>query len=151
MRDEYPHPAGLAANVAEQPGPELDRLPPPVFPPGKRRIPLRRGRGDVSSDAPSDPDSTFPEGAFIFPDDEGFDPEGVVSGIGSEGPLYYPSPEPDATDAPGLHEVVELLEILASELKEQGSQALLAKTGGPFESTLRGLVAGYLLGRDEDA
>lgn len=54
-------------DVPSETGPELDRLPPPVFPPGSRRdVPIRRAR---TASTQKGAESEFPDGAFISPDD----------------------------------------------------------------------------------
>lgn len=54
-------------NVPSDTGPELDRLPPPVFPPGSRRgVRIRRASAERPRGSGAD---DFPEDAFISPDE----------------------------------------------------------------------------------
>ncbi len=194
--------ADSAAQIARQSAPELDRLPPPAFPPGNRRIitpPRSQRREPTSADAafPEDafisPDepirrigSDLPDDAFIPPDapirkrdprtqqgsemDDGTPPtntrateetddtewdtedgegEVVVTGIGAEGPVYYEASAGYETSPSGdLEGAASTLEALARELREKGGGALLVDPKSPpLQAGLRGLLAGFILGR----
>ncbi len=203
-------PSGSAQELARQTTPELDRLPPPAFPPGNRRIPTRPWKRKPSGE--EDADSFFPEGALISPDDpvrrigeelpddalispddpierrlpregelrptgggkadvrsvqsgessapsssgdtedEWGEEEAVVTGIGSDGLVYYEGggdPTRWGTEM-DLEQVARTLEVLAGDLKERGAAALMVdRESAPLEAGLRGLLSGFLLGRDD--
>jgi hypothetical protein len=149
-------------------GPELDRLPPPAFPPGTRRIHAPRTASGVASGPEGFPDGVlispdepirrigegFPEGAFISPDDPidagGADEEevqGEVTGIGSYDPEPYRPAGRIGANPQDPEQVASVLEGLARGLRENGSAALAPDAYlSPFESALRGFLGGYLVG-----
>jgi len=162
-------------------GPELDRLPPPAFPPGDRRAWVPRatraaGRDDPDLSAgalisPEEPirriGDTFDEEAFISPDDpfehagdaapeqggggEADQEAGEVTGIGDPDPEAYRSVAAYAGPR-DPDQVAGALEELARSLREQGTAALTTSPHlSPFESALRGFLGGYMVGRGGDA
>lgn len=154
-------------------GPEPDRLPPPVFPPGSRRdVPIRRSgpsssrggeEGDFPDDAfisPDDPirardEEAVPDDAFISPDDpivrsrdpgEPDDDEVQVTGIGGQ---KYARGEARRSgrgrtwEEVDTSQVARMLEELARGLKEKGSTALLVTS----EMTrFESMLRGFLAG-----
>lgn len=160
-------------------GDELDRLPPPVFPPGSGRRSASVIRPDIKPTTVDD----FPEGAYISPDepirrrvdvldgalispDEPIrrdergvedrresedDEEGVATGMSDEGPIYDQARmlRPE-TDAITTRKAAESLEALARDLRAKGAASLAERSDtSRFDALLRGLVAGYLLGVEE--
>lgn len=158
-------------------GPELDRLPPPAFPPGNRRAWVPRATRATAGD-----DSGLPEGAVIGPDEpvrrigDEFDEEAFISpddpidqaaggasgspgtqgdtdesvevtGIGSSDPDAYRSVATYAGPR-DPEQVANVLDELANSLREQGTAALTTPPHlSPFESALRGFLGGYMVGR----
>ena len=79
-------------------------------------------------------DARFPEEAFISPDE----------------PIRRREPGSGVPSGSGASEVARMLEELASSLRKQGGVALFAEPRlSPFESMLRGFIAGYLVGGRE--
>jgi hypothetical protein len=146
-------------------GPELDRLPPPAFPPGTRRS-RTAWAGSGSAAGPEDlpegvlisPDEPirrigegFPEGAFISPDDpidtDQEEVEGEVTGIGNYDPEPYRPAGRVGANPRDPEQIASVLEGLARGLRENGSAALAPEAYlSPFESALRGFLGGYLVG-----
>lgn len=172
---------GRRSRGAAEEAPELDRLPPPAFPPGSRRLPLAReprprtveGAGD-GGEAAAIPDEAFiaPDepivrtadldgAAFISPDeplpprkpaDEADPEEVVVTGIGDDSHLHEaPEPEP-AWDDPHVAVLVEQVGQLADALRERGEAGLRTTADmSGFEATLRAYCVGWLAARRERA
>jgi hypothetical protein len=143
-----------------------------VFPPGSRRVNVRRGApagGDELPDAFIPPDAPFPErrdgmadDAFIGPDDpiphrsapwaasvpdEEIDEESVVvTGIGDDAHL---TPEELAHGGdPDLWELIHQVGKLAEALKRRGEAGLqVTPDMSRFEATLRAYCVGFLVGR----
>jgi hypothetical protein len=167
-------PAGAHASADDpsaEESPELDRLPPPVFPPGAR---LAAAEGSSSTSGQG-----FPAGAFISPDDpirrssgtlddalispdepirhrsprdrEADEEYGVATGIGDDGPVYARDHAFHQTgDAEAVRRVAECLEHIARDLRRYGTSSLGARLEGPrLEVMLKGLLSGYLLGRGD--
>lgn len=151
------------------------RLPPPAFPPGSRRMHVRRSitapesleDAFISPDEPLPERSGIPDDAFISPDepvqhrephatavadtegvgDFAFDAdEVVVTGIGDD-----PHLDPTELAAGGDPYVIELVEHvgkLSEALKRRGEAGLKSTTEMTrFEATLRAYCVGYLAGR----
>jgi len=90
-----PEPSGEQVDGVGGPRPaDLDRLPPPAFPPGTRRRQVRQqapsramasreGNGDVPDDAFIDPDEPMHPGSGGVPEDAFFDPDAPLSPAGS--------------------------------------------------------------------
>lgn len=119
---------------------ELDRLPPPAFPPGSHL----RGASRLRERA-------FPEDALISPDEplrpraEASGPEGRASGIGEAGPSSAALVRPAVVDPEGASRI---LTEVGRELRESGPSALLDPASHTqFESVLRGFLAGYFTDR----
>jgi hypothetical protein len=156
-------------------------LPPPAFPPGRRRIQLRRrleaaeAEPSAFDDALISPDDPIPErsrnfeGAFISPDDPmperaaaherapearaDADEDVLVTGIGSDAHLD-PSELALGGD-PHVGEVAEAVARLAAALQRRGESGLRTTPEMTrFEAQLRSYCVGYLAGRraeDEEA
>lgn len=151
-------------------------LPPPAFPPGKRRGQVRRdfaeaqedlGEAFISPDEPI-PERPNPDEAFISPDEpiphrdpvavkvsqEGLDPDEVmVTGIGDDAHM-----EPEEISSGGDPHVMELTKAvskLSEALKRRGEAGLRSSPDmSRFEATLRAYCVGFLAGRraeEEDA
>jgi len=160
--------------------PEMDRLPPPAFPPGIRRgtsfRPAERketaGKDDSAGFPPGamiSPDEPirrigegFPAGAFISPDDPIRSPEGSespqeeeggeVTGMGGADPDTYRKVSRPAPGPRDPEEIAAVLEELAAGLRAHGTAALTAPSNlSPFESGLRGYLGGYLVSRRRDS
>lgn len=152
----------------ERKAPELDRLPPPAFPPGTRRTHTHRPGAGIASGGQGLPDGAlispeepirrigegFPEGAFISPDDPidtgGEDEvvEGEVTGMGTYDPEAYRPVGPAGANPGDPDQMASILEELAQGLRGQGSAALAQDAySSSFESALRGFLGGYLVGR----
>ncbi len=162
-------------------GPELDRLPPPAFPPGRRRAVSHRTSADPEpegddgglADALIQPDEpirrTLPDAlddAFISPDapfrrrephdgeggeDDEEEEEGIVTGIGSWEPEYFPREVARRSRGSEVQQIASLLEELAAGLRKHGSVVLVSETPiTAFEGILRGMVAGFLAARSEE-
>ena len=162
-------------------GPELDRLPPPAFPPGTRRGWVPRATREDAGNDPGLPAAAllspheavrrigdeFDEGAFISPDDpidqtpgeagrspagRGSDDDAVeVTGIGGSDREAYRA-EAIYAGPRDPDQVAGVLEELAGALREQGTAALTTPPHlSPFESALRGFLGGYMVGRGGDA
>jgi hypothetical protein len=157
-----------AGNAGGRRGPELDRLPPPVFPPGTRRTHARRADAGSTTGGEGFPDGAlispdepirrigegFPEGAFISPDDpidtirDDGEEEGEVTGMGSHDPERYHPVGRAGANPRDPEQVASMLEGLARGLRESGSAALGPDPYlSPFESALRGFLGGYLVSR----
>jgi hypothetical protein len=157
-----------AGHAGGKRGPELDRLPPPVFPPGTRRTHPRRPEVGLATGTEGFPDGAlispdepirrigegFPEGALISPDDpintggDDEEEEGEVTGMGSHDPEAYHSVGRAGANPRDPEQVASVLEGLARGLREKGSAALTPDPYlSPFESGLRGFLGGYLVGR----
>ena len=164
-------PSSAESDGTDGPGPELDRLPPPAFPPGSRRSSMGSGRTTVEpgtgddddrSDIPDDafisPDDPIrkegrgiPDDAFISPDDPlvttSRDEEGEVTGLGVKAPDYPPSGGRSRRDRPTIHELPYLLDQLAERIQASGSRALNVNPEmGHFQAALRSFLKGYLEG-----
>ncbi len=144
------------------------RLPPPAFPPGSRRIDVRRSlkleRSGDSSTLPDDvpfisPDEPIPhreprtegmaqEAANEMEEEQAaFDPfDGVVTGIGGDAHLDVGElPSGGDADVSGL---LRQLETLTEALGHRGEAALhITPEMSRFEVTLRAYCVGYLAGR----
>lgn len=151
-------------------GPELDRLPPPAFPPGSRRSSastrsLRiEGEESEGDDDPSDiPEDAFispddpirkrgrgiPDDAFISPDDplvpRARDREGRIVEVEDE--TEAPATTRPRRGTPTIHELPYLLDQLAERLHESGERALdVHPDMGHFQAALRAFLKGYLEG-----
>jgi len=149
-------------------------LPPPAFPPGFRRVSVRRrlerqGRREIALTRESTP---FPEGAFISPDDpvdrlatreayispddplpergarvvepEEFDPDEVVVTGVGDDPHLDPEPLSPNGD-PDLAALAEQVQSLAEALQTLGEEGMREHPGmSRFEATLRAYCVGYL-------
>lgn len=158
------------------PGPEMDRLPPPAFPPGSRRASAPRKRVDVAGaeESPDDagegeelPDDAFispdepirkeargiPDDAFISPDDP-FTPkatagsdEGQVTSMGEQISTRTPTAAKRRSEAPSIHELPYLLDRVAEQINDTGREALnVHGEMGHFEAALKSFLRGYLQG-----
>jgi hypothetical protein len=157
-----------AGNAGGKRGRELDRLPPPVFPPGTRRTHARWPEAGLTTATEGFPDGAlispdepirrigegFAEGASISPDDpigtggDDEEAEGEVTGIGSHHPEAYPPVGQAGANPRDPEQVASMLEGLARGLRKNGSAALAPDAYlSPFESALRGFLGGYLAGR----
>lgn len=158
MSDPVPQPEsdvpGSPASPGQRPGAdeprELDRLPPPAFPPetGRGRASDDRtgSGGDESTHTPKIPDD-----ALISPEDPipGEEPAptselvGTATPIGESGP---PSPAPAGLlDRPTIHELPHLLDQLARRIEDSGEHALRIEPDiGRFEASLRAFLRGFL-------
>ena len=169
--DGAERPKSSAPEGGPGPGPELDRLPPPAFPPGSRRSSVHEARVAVDEEEVEEGDDDFPRDAFISPDDpirregrgvpdDAFispdDPlvprerhqEGTVTGMGEA--------EVETADfggsgrrqqKPTIHELPYLLDQLAERIHESGSRALEVHAEmGHFQAALRSFLKGYLEG-----
>jgi len=157
-------------------GPEMDRLPPPAFPPGYRRSAAARSRvslGEPGEGEPDEEDEELPGGAFISPDepirkeargipDDAFispddpfvpaDPEGEEPG--EEGTVTGVGGEKSVSrtgsgrdDRPSIHELPYLLDRVAEQINESGAGALrVHHEMGHFEAALKSFLDGYLNG-----
>lgn len=152
-------------------GPELDRLPPPAFPPGSRRssVPRPRSTPDAESPAAGGDESDLPDEALISPDDpirkegrgipdDAFispdDPlvpanrdeeEGTVTGMGEF--LESPGGKALQDEKPSIHELPYLLNHLAERINESGESALEVHAEmGRFQAALRSFLKGFLEG-----
>ncbi len=152
-----------------------NHMPPPAFPPGRRRVQFRRhmeqadasrpGEGDLD-EALISPDDPWParagalEGAFISPEDpipertssspeselEAEADEGVVTGIGSDAHVH-PDELAHGGD-PYVQEVTDAVRKLAASLQQKGEAGLKTKTDmSRLEAQLRSYCVGYLAGR----
>ncbi|TVR58781.1 MAG: hypothetical protein EA422_15860 [Gemmatimonadales bacterium] len=125
--------AGVSEAGAGQAVSRNRRLPPPAFPPGRRRDWVHRPRrlegGGRSATG------EIPSAAFLSTDE------------GHSGP---PNPVVDQ-ESISDEQVAEILESLAQEIRDYSGGRFLWKPGvPPLEGALRGLVSGYLrLGRRE--
>ena len=147
------------------------RLPPPAFPPGKRRIHVRRhleqtddelGEAYISPDAPLPARGPGLDAAIISPDDPmpertasqvvataagALDAEeGVVTSMGLD--AHLDPEELAAAGDPHVMELVAMVGVLAEALKRRGEAGLRSLPGmSRFEATLRAYCVGYLAGR----
>lgn len=149
-------------------------LPPPAFPPGFRRVSVRRrlerqGRREIALTREGAP---FPDGAFISPDDpidrpttreayispddplpvrgarvretEEFDPDEVVVTGMGDDPHLGPERFSPADD-PDLAALAGQVQSLAEALQTHGEAGLREYPGmSRFEATLRAYCVGYL-------
>jgi hypothetical protein len=161
------------ANGAGQGPRELDRLPPPAFPPGQRmsgrmrpRAESRRAEGSgegVPDDAFISPDepivrsgSRIAAGAFISPDEplpsrDHVDPDQVVvTGIGDDPHLGHEElPASQKTD-PQVADLALRVRRLADALEYRGEAGLRTTSDmNRFEATLRAYCVGYLAAQRE--
>ena len=172
---QTPPPLPHGGNGALGDGPELDRLPPPAFPPGERGAKYRRslrtplgepgpaqsvgskvGESGVPDEAFISPDepivregSRIAPDAFITPDEPLPDPgpdEGVVTGIGNDPHLDETDPtSPPYTD-PHVAGLVNQVGRLADALRDHGEVGLRTTAEmGRFEATLCAYCVGYLV------
>lgn len=146
-----PTPEGEAGS-----GPEMDRLPPPFFPPEEPRSEAvadgMPGEGEAEdAGAPEEesavapPEDAFippdepiggtedelPDDAFISPDDPFVpadrDEEGMVTSMGDDEAGGPPPPAPPARgDRPTIHELPYLLGSLAERIHDGGARAIQA-------------------------
>jgi len=98
-------------------------------------------------------EGVIPEEAIFSPDDpivkEG-EERGVVTGMGGEGMPSDPSPEQIGDLAWEIRHAANIMNGLASALKEQGMDALKVHSETePMDAVLRSFIAGYLVGRTE--
>ncbi len=172
-RERAPRPADPnRLGRTDRTGPELDRLPPPVFPPGSRRTAVRyqaastmqEGGEDagVPADAFISPDEPIRRSdewdeALISPDDpivrrepprapaDGDDVE--VTGIGA-GERVYPD-EVLSANPIDVERLAGRLETLARDLREKGAAALrVPPDADGTDAVLRAFLSGYLEGRN---
>jgi hypothetical protein len=159
------------ANGAGQGSRELDRLPPPAFPPGQRmparvrpRADARRAEGEgVPDEAFISPDepivrsgSRIAAGAFISPDEplpsrDHVDPDQVmVTGIDDDPHLGHESvPASQRTD-PQVADLALRVRRLADALEYRGEAGLRTTSDmNRFEATLRAYCVGYLAAQRE--
>ncbi|MDX1494363.1 MAG: hypothetical protein R3253_09910, partial [Longimicrobiales bacterium] len=153
-----------------------NRLPPPAFPPGSRRHPLRnsgpkvKGKVETVDDAFIGPDEPLPDridpfnDAFISPDEplperklelaEAFldahaaasVEEGEVVGMDLD-PHLQPSEAVSKGD-PHVEELMTAVAKLAEAVRRRGEAGLRASPDmSRFEATLRAYCVGYLAGR----
>lgn len=154
-------------------GPEMDRLPPPAFPPGHRRSSVPRESvsleesdpesDEVGEDAFISPDEPIrkeargiPDGAYISPDDpfvtadeeRRTEPgeEGTVTGLGEDRAMPS-SGRVKSDERPTIHELPYLLDRVAEQIHDSGEQALrIHHDMGHFEAALKSFLKGYLTG-----
>jgi hypothetical protein len=151
-------------------------LPPPAFPPGQRRVQLRRSLARAAPDAGGmggaliSPDEPIPErrggldGALISPDDPipdrmaspgqdrkrtagpDFEGSGIVTGIGSD--EHLDPVEMSVGGDPHVSELVDAVRKLAAALEHKGEGGLRVAPGMTgFEAQIRAYCVGYLAGR----
>ena len=174
-----PPPSPLSGNGAPGDRPELDRLPPPAFPPGQRGVKPRRNlRTPVSEPGPEGGgvarggDSGVPDEAFISPDDpierkgsriapdafispdepipERGPEEGVVTGIGDDQHLGDEEQAYTRSDPPAVADLVLQVRRLADALRDRGESGLRTTPDmSRFEATLRAYCVGYLSAQRE--
>ena len=174
-----PPPALYGGNGALGDRPELDRLPPPAFPPGERGTKYHRSlRTPVGEPGPAQPvgseagEAGVPDEAFISPDepivragsriapdafispdepipDPGPD-EGVVTGIGNDPHLdETDTASPRYTD-PHVAGLVVQVGRLSDALRDNGEAGLRTSADmSRFEATLRAYCVGYLVAQRE--
>lgn len=129
------------------------RLPPPAFPPGRRRhvVGANSSRPSDAAEPRNEADAVFD--ALISPDEPlpdrglGLEPEeGIVTGMGDDAHL-----EPEELVSGGdpyVLEVVGAVQRLAMALKHKGEAALQVKPHmSRLEATLRAYCVGYIAGR----
>ena len=172
-----PPPVGGNGALGEQP--ELDRLPPPAFPPGERGTHSRRrlrtpaeGNSPAQSGGREAGDAGVPDEAFISPDepiertgsriaaDAFISPDaplpdrgpeqGVVTGIDDDPHLDESDwTSPRFTD-PHVAELVLQVGRLADALQGHGEAGLRTTADmSRFEATLRAYCVGYLVAQRE--
>lgn len=160
-----------ASEIVPDSAAALDRLlPPPAFPPGaSRKAPSQRHfqassinmliadlgipeEAVISPDAPLRPRSER-EIPFDFEIDDEDHEDGLeveITGIGEAGSPYYDRGRTSFRGRLGVEEVARALDETARILREDGPAVFLRIEGGSrFEATLRGFIAGYLIGEDE--
>lgn len=175
-RPEIAEPVSSEREFSGETGPEMDRLPPPAFPPGSadsrhRRVP--RAGASVPPDPGEGEDESVPFDGFIAPDDPvRKEARGIPDDafIAPDDPLVpadrnasgkVPRPPQDEDDAPAtrraqrsgdrerptIHELPYLLNQLAERLRESGERALnVDPETGHFQAALRSFLRGYLQG-----
>ena len=172
-----PSPYGGNGDLGDRP--ELDRLPPPAFPPGERGARYRRSlRTPVGEPGPAHPvgseagEAGVPDEAFISPDepivragsriapdafispdepipDPGPD-EGVVTGIGNDPHLDETDPTSPRYTDPHVARLVLQVGRLADALRDHGEAGLRTSADmSRFEATLRAYCVGYLVAQRE--
>lgn len=171
-RPPVAEPVSSDREISDDTGPEMDRLPPPAFPPASgeaRRRRVRPTRGSAVRPDESGEDEGVPFDAFISPDDpirrkaRGVPDDAYISPDDpvipaerdAEGRVRRPPPEktsevparrPDR-ERPTLHELPYLLDQLAERLHDVGERALDVHPGtGHFQAALRSFLRGYLQG-----
>ncbi len=171
-REEDSPSSGPSGPSRNGPGPEMDRLPPPAFPPGSRRtsVPRSPGRTDggeagAEEDGETVPDEAFiqpdepirkeargiPDDAFISPDDPfvpaDYDEEGEVTPMSTEVDTRTRTATKHRSSAPSIHELPYLLDRVAEQINEAGEDALnVHHEMGHFEAALKSFLRGYLEG-----
>jgi hypothetical protein len=125
------------------------QLPPPAFPPGRRRFQLHRSLAKTTADAGD------MGGAFISPDEpiperrpglEGPEADGVVTGIGSD--EHLDPVELSFGGDPHVGELLDAVRKLAASLEHKGEGGLRVTPGMTrFEAQLRSYCVGFLAGR----
>lgn len=173
----FPEGEGPGPNGHGRPPRELDRLPPPAFPPDARgagrRVPrpteLRaaepeeEGEAGVPDDAFISPDepivreSRIAHDAFISPDEPipprriERDDEVLVTGIGDD-PHLAADPAAARYEDPHVADLAQRVLRLAEALRERGEAGLRTTPDmSRFESTLRAYCVGYLAALREPA
>ena len=153
-------------------GGELDRLPPPAFPPGQRASHRRSGRrasegsgshrgvsiGNASRPQEARGEGGVPDDAFISPD-EPLPPRGlaelrpdevVVTGIGDDPHLSPEEMAGSPHEDPHVADLALRVGRLADALRDRGEAGLRTAPGmNRFEATLRAYCVGYLAGQHE--
>ena len=177
--NQAPPPLPQGGNGALGDRPELDRLPPPAFPPDERgakysrslRTPLvepgpaqragsEAGEPGVPDEAFISPDepivregSRIAPDAFIFPGEPVPDPgpgEGVVTGIGNDSHLDEEDSSPPRYTDPHVAGLVLQVGRLADALRDHGEGGLRTTSDmSRFEATLRAYCVGYLVAQRE--
>lgn len=171
VRPEIAGPVSSERETSDATGAELDRLPPPAFPPGSDRRRTSSPRASVPRDESGEGDEGVPFDAFISPDDpirkeaRGIPDDAFIS---PEDPLVHADRDesgkvsrPDAEEEtsstvtgpvrgperPTIHELPYLLDQLAERIHTSGERALdVHPELGHFEAALRAFLRGYLKG-----
>jgi hypothetical protein len=135
-----PPPRPHGGNSALGDRPELDRLPPPAFPPGERGAKYRRSpRASVGEPGPARP--VGPEAG-----EAGVPDEAVVTGIGNDPHLGETDPTSPRYADPHVAGLVLHVGRLANALRDHGEAGLRTTADmNQFEATLRAYCVGYLV------
>lgn len=169
-----PKPGQPGPNGHGRPPRELDRLPPPAFPPDARAAARRVPRPTElqASEPEAEDEAGVPDDAFISPDepivresriahdafispDEPIPPrrierddEVLVTGIGDD--PHFADPAVARYEDPHVADLAQRVLRLAEALRERGEAGLRTTPEmSRFESTLRAYCVGYLAARRE--